>query len=50
MMGKRMFNRERNALKLFMGGVIQEGDEEGEERSEDVMFGNELTENALGRV
>ena len=46
MMGKRMFNRERNALKLFMGGqeVIQEVDEEG-----DIMFGNE-SENASGGV
>ena len=33
MMGRWMFNRERNALKLFMGGqdVIREGDEEGDD-------------------
>jgi len=40
MMGRRMFNRERNALKLSMGGqdVIQEGDEE----DDDICFDNEI--------
>ena len=43
MMGKRVFNRERNAFKIFMGwqDFIQEGDEEGD----DMCFDNEL-ENA----
>mmetsp|Transcript_17056 Transcript_17056/g.36798 ORF Transcript_17056/g.36798 Transcript_17056/m.36798 type:complete len:130 (-) Transcript_17056:189-578(-) len=47
MMRKRAFNRERNELKLFMGGqdVIQEGDEEGD----DICFENEL-ENASSGV
>jgi len=46
-MGRRMFNRERNELKLFMGGqnVIQEGNEEGD----DISFENEV-ENAMGAV
>jgi len=46
MMSRRAFNRERNALKLFMGGqdVIQEGDEE---EGDDMCFENEL-ENGYG--
>lgn len=41
MMGRRMLSRERNALKLFMGGqdVIQEGDEE---EGDDVCFENDV--------
>ena len=48
MMGKRLFNRERNALKLFVGGLsrgIQEGDEEGD----DALFENG-SEHASGSV
>jgi len=53
MMRRRMFNRERNALKLFMGvqDVILEGDEsrvEGDEDGDDI-FENEL-ERAMNAV
>jgi len=46
MMGKRVFHRERNALKIFMGwqDVIQEGDEEGD----DMCFDNELENASIG--
>jgi len=48
MMRKRAFNRERNELKLFMGGqdVIQEGDEEGD----DICFENELENASSGGI
>ena len=52
MMGKRMFERERNALKMFMGGqgVIQEGDEEGQEEGDDMLFEENEIEKVMGPI